>query len=113
MKGTPIYRDTLALCGVLLEELESVEDFSGLRRRLTEGVLYLVDHVTLAIGDFDRPGRLHQADAELATLRSHLQLAYELQLVDEDAFLGLAEQADAVGRQIGGWLKKLRRHPDG
>lgn len=112
MAATPLHRDTLALCGVLLEELEG-HGYDDLRRRLAGGSLRLLDQVTLALGGFERGERLHDADAELATLRVHLQLAYELGILDEDTFLALAEQADTVGRQLGGWLKKLRRHPDG
>jgi hypothetical protein len=109
VKGSPLYRDTLALCGVLLEELEPEPRYAMLRERLAKGALRLVDEVALALSGFDRLEQLEGADAELQALRAHLHLAFELQLLDEEAFLTLAEQADAVGRQVGGWLKKLRR----
>jgi len=112
LKGSPLYRDVFALCGVLLEEMEREAPHEPLRRRLGDGALRLLDDVTLAFADFGRRDRLEDADAELATLRSHLRLAYELEVLEEEMFLALADQADAVGRQIGGWLKKLRHQPE-
>ncbi len=112
LRGSPLYRDTFALCGVLLEEIEREAPYQRLRRRLGDGALRLLDYVTLAFAGFGRLDRLEDADAELATLRTHLRLAYELEVLEEELFLALAAQADAVGRQIGGWLKKLRRQPE-
>lgn len=109
MIGSPLYRDAIALCGVLLEELEGGARHPGLRRRLEEGALRLLDDVALALAGLDRLDRVEDADVELRTLRVHLHLAYELEVLEEEVFLALAGQADAVGRQVGGWLKKLRR----
>ena len=109
MTGSPLHRDTLALCGVLLEELEGAVRFQALKRRLAEGALHLLDLVSLALAGSARRERLEAADAELQALRGQLRLAYELELLAEEPFLELAEQADAIGRQLGGWLKKLRR----
>ncbi len=107
MKDTPLFRDTFALCGVLFEVLEAHGDHAPLRRRLYDGALRLLDLVTLAAGDFDRFDRLADADEESHALRPHLALAFELGLIDEACFLGFAEQMDSIGRQIGGWLKRL------
>jgi len=109
MKKTPLYRDTFALCGVLLDTLESGWSHAPLRRRLIAGALHLLDLVTLAIHDFGTRDRLAGADAELCTLRSHLSMAFELRIVDEESYLAFSAQADTIGRQIGGWLKKLDR----
>ncbi len=111
MRGSPLYRDTLALCGVLLQELDDGSDYIPLRRRVTDGALCLLDQMTLALAlaGSDRYDRVLQADAELQTLRTHLHLAFEIGITDEETFLALAEQMDTIGRQIGGWLKKLRR----
>ncbi len=112
LRGSPLYRDAFALCGVLLEEVEREAPYERVRRRLGDGAVRLLDDVTLAFAGFGRRERLEDADAELATLRTHLKLAYELEILEEEMFLALAGQADAVGRQIGGWLKKLRRQPE-
>ncbi len=109
MSASPLYRDTFALCGVLFEELDPETPFESLNWHLQGGALRLLDHVTLALGGFELGEHLHGADAELATLRAHLHLAHELHVLPEESFLALAEQADAIGRQIGGWLRKLRR----
>jgi len=112
MNGSPLYRDTLALCGVLLQEIDTVPGFAALRHRLAEGALRLLDEVSLAVAGYDRLERVQSADAELQALRSHLHLAFELALFDEETFLAVGEQTDAIGRQVGGWLKKLRRDPE-
>ncbi len=111
--GSPLYRDALALCGVLLEELEEerpgTEPFEVLRRGLGEGALDLLGDICLALSGLERLSALESADARLCVLRGRLQLGLELGLLGEELFLELAEQADTVGRQIGGWLKKERR----
>lgn len=109
MTRTPLYRDTLALCGVLLEEIEGRERFAPLRWQLAEGALRLLDHVTLALAGFGRADHLVAADAELRALRARLHLAVEIGLLEQDSFLDLAEHAAKIGRQLGGWLRKLRR----
>lgn len=105
----PIYRDTLVLCAGLLEETERGEHQVLLRRRIANGALRLLDHLSLALAGFDRRERLAAADAELQTLRSQLLLGWELEVIGEPALLAFAERAEAVGRQIGGWRKKLER----
>lgn len=107
MKDTPLHRDAVALAGVLLEELDAGD---ALRDRLARVALDLVEDVTLAVArnDPSRLDRLEDADSGLRLLRVHLQLGHELGLLDEGDYLDLAEQADVVGRQIGGWLKSLR-----
>lgn len=105
----PIYRDTVALAGVLLEDLERGRTVPVLRQRLAHGALRLVDAVTLAVAGFERADNLAGADAELRLLRTHLGLALDLGVLAEDAFLALAEQADRVGRQLGGWLRAVER----
>ncbi len=89
MTGAPIYRDTLALCGVLLAELELAAGYERLRGRMADAALRLLDAISLALAGFDRLERVADADAALCTLRTHLQLALELELLDEDAFLAL------------------------
>lgn len=112
MKDTPLHRDTLALCGVLLEDMGEVGT-EVLGRHLATNALHLLDDVTLAVAGHRRRDRLEDADAGLRLLRTHLRLAHELGLFDRDLFLDLAGQADLVGRQLGGWLKRLRTAEDG
>ncbi len=44
-----IQRDAQAFAGVLLEELERIGGFAELRHALAEGVLRLLDEITLAV----------------------------------------------------------------
>lgn len=107
MSSSPLYRDSFALCGVLLEAVEEAPRHPALRRRLAEVALRLLEDISLAWAGFERLEAATAADAQLRMLRTHLHLAYELGVLEEDTFLALVEQADSVGRQLGGWLKKL------
>jgi len=107
MRRSPLYQDTFALCAMLLAECGGAEAEWPPCRRLTSGALRLLDQVSLAVHGFHRGEHLEAADMELCTLRSHLELAAEMGVVEEDVFLDLAEQMDLIGRQIGGWRKKL------
>lgn len=109
MKAPSIQRDAVALAGVLLEELEAIHGFVDMKRALAAGAIRLLDEIVLASAGFDRAARLDAADAELALLRARLDLARALDLFDDATFLELMDQADVIGRQIGGWLGKLRR----
>ncbi|HIJ84437.1 MAG: hypothetical protein HW380_1496 [Magnetococcales bacterium] len=107
----PIYGATLQLAAMVLQTTETWDTRGGtqpLPKRLQEGALRLVDHVVLALGGFDRRQRLTAADAELQTLRAHLFLALQLDLMEEERFLALAEATHHVGRQLGGWIKKIQ-----
>ncbi len=112
MEHAPLLRSTMGLCADLLESLEAISGSTPLRRHLAEVVLRLLDHVTLAVERHDRLESLREADAALAVLRVHLTLALELELLDEEAFIELVEQADGIGRQIGGWLRQLGRYSE-
>ncbi len=105
----PLYRDTLALSGVLFEELEDQPRHPQLCRALREDALFVLGEVSAALAGRDQRLHLDRADAALHRLRAELQLALELELLDEDAYLDLAEHADAIGRQIGGLLRAVAR----
>ncbi len=109
MKASSHDRDAVALCGVPIDELETSASYAVLRRRLTEGAIRLVDRVTLSVHGFDAAESLRSADAELQTLRTHLRLAHDMSIVDEELYVDCVEQAGDIGRQIGGWRKKLAR----
>ena len=109
MKGSPVFRDSLSLCRAMLAEVGSGGDYASLRERLAGGTLRLLDYVVLALSGFARYDNLQDADAELCTLRAQLLLAFEVGVLEEEVFLDFSEQADCIGRQIGGWLKKLEQ----
>ena len=107
VRSSPLYNDTFALCGAVLEDMERGGGHGVLRARISRGAIRLLDAVTLAVEGMDRHDRLLDADAELRTLRTHLQLARQLGVLDDEVRLALAEQTEGIGRQIGGWLRKL------
>ncbi|MCP5043405.1 MAG: hypothetical protein GY944_20450, partial [bacterium] len=67
----------------------------------------LVDYITLTVCDIDRRDNLRAADAELQTLRIHLELACELELLESDHMIECEDRIHHIGRQIGGWLRSL------
>jgi len=105
VRPAPLYRDTVALCGVLVSELETRRGFEALRAALTRRALALLADVSLAVAGHDRDAALAGADESLCVLRATLRIALGVGLLDDEAALAYAEQADRVGRQIGGWRR--------
>ena len=103
----PLFRDAYALAGTLTAEMEQGVSFPALRTRLVQDALRVLDSIVLALAGVERPERLVDADADLRLLRVHMRLACDLELVDREFLLAVAEQADAIGRQIGGWRRQL------
>lgn len=101
----PLYTDAFALCEWLLGRLG--DDPRVLPRILCETALALLEAVLLALKGRDRDERLLAADERVLALRTHLRLAAAAGYLTESQTLFALERADAVGRQIGGWLRAL------
>ena len=71
--------------------------------------LHLVDHVILALKGFDRDRNIEDADASAVLLRAHLKLALDAGLIDDRQFLYITDEIISIGRQIGGWQRKIER----
>jgi hypothetical protein len=78
-----------------------------LSRELCQKALSLLDLVTLALQGYDRELRLDEADEVLIYLRLRLRLAEQLGRLDSNQFMHGIKLVDAIGRQIGGWQKRL------
>ena len=104
MTEAPLFVQTLALAQWLLANFAGEDP---LARRVHGNALDLLDHVVLALKGFGREEQVDEADRSAALLRVHLRLALELRRLDEDRYLYLAEEMDGIGRQIGGWQKRL------
>jgi hypothetical protein len=104
VKEAPLFAQSLSLSQWLLQNLAVP---SPLRERIHAHALDLLEHLTLALKGFDREEHVEQADRTAARLRVMLRLAHELGQLDEERFLFLAEQLDGIGRQIGGWQRRL------
>ena len=101
----PVYVDTLALCQWLLQHFG--DDRRALPRTLCDCALALLEAVTLALKGRRREEHLDLADERLICLRTHLRLAESLGYLDQRQMLHALERADAIGRQLGGWLRSM------
>ena len=100
----PIFTVTWDLCVWLLKKTRKQPD-DPLAQALSHEAFQLLDTVTLALKDIDRDEALREADLILIRLRLRLRLAVETGFLDERQGQFALEQADTIGRQIGGWQK--------
>jgi hypothetical protein len=105
----PLYEQTLAFAAALEGALLGEDAHAGLAAALLQAVIALVDRIALAVAGIDRARNLAAADAALCTLRARIDLARRCGLWDDPLHLAAAEQTEAIGRQIGGWLRSLQR----
>ncbi len=105
MKAAPLYVDASRLCAWILQGLGKREEV--LARRLCSTALELLEHLTLALKNRGREERIDGADEDLIVLRLQLRLAGTVDLLSESQVLFALEQADAIGRQLGGWRRSL------
>lgn len=104
MKEAPLYLHAHDLARWLLANLAPD---SCLEERLHRDALALLDHIVLALKGFDRDHHLDEADATAAVLRARLRLARDLERLDDRRLVFLTDQLDQIGRQIGGWQRRL------
>jgi len=50
---------------------------------------------------------LQKAGGKLDLLKFFLQIAWELRALDEKKYISISEHLDEIGRQLGGWHRKL------
>lgn len=103
-KEAPLFVQTLALAKWLLENLKGPP---VLVDRVQRDGLRLLDDVVLALKDVDRDEALARADLTAALLRVHLRLMQDVGGIDDRQLVYLTGELDAVGRQIGGWQRRL------
>ncbi len=104
-KQAPLYTDTTALCEWLLRHFS--EDQRSLPQRICNTALDLLDAVVLALHDRHRHDQIEQADERLLALRTQLRLAAALGIFSDSQLLHILERADTIGRQLGGWRRRL------
>lgn len=109
MNAAPLYEQTLTLAAVLCDALDAEDGHAGLRGEVRGRLLALVDRVALAVAGIERAHNLAAADAALCVLRARLDLARRCELWDAELHLAAAERTEAIGRQLGGWLRSLTR----
>ncbi len=101
----PVFVDVFKLSEWLLEKFDADQRF--LPRTICESITRLLEAVTLALKGRMREERVELADELLISLRIQLRLANTIGYLSEDQLLFALEQADAIGRQIGGWMRSL------
>ena len=107
MKEAPLFIAGYDFYLWLLDRLEGCERFSPLKSALLDHARALLEALTLALQGFDRDERVLEADEALALLRLHLRLAEEKELLDEGQYRHALDCLENLGRQLGGWRKKL------
>lgn len=101
----PLYVDAFALAEWLLGHFD--DDRRALPASLCRISLDLLDAITLALKGRRRDELVETADEHLIRLRTQLRLAAALGHLDDDQLLHALERADNIGRQLGGWMRKL------
>ncbi len=107
MKEAPLFRESFIFADWLLQHFGERQQV--LAQSLCKRALEFCELITLALKDFDRLSRAQRADEVLILLRLQLRLAAQGQLLSEAQMLHALKSADSLGRQLGGWLKRLER----
>ena len=101
----PLFTDAFALCEWLLGRFG--EDTRELPRALCRRGFVLLQVISLALRQRDRDDCIDRADEELIGLRNELRLAAAVGYLSDAQTIHALERADAIGRQLGGWLRAL------
>ena len=100
-----LYVDGLALCQWLLEKFD--RDPGVLGPSLCGCALELIQTLVLALKDRARDERIELADEQLIRLRVLLRLAVDSERLSPEQYGFALDQVDAIGRQLGGWIRSL------
>ncbi len=104
-KQAPIFTATWDLNLWLQRQLGA--NSHGLARTTLEEGLALLDAIVFALKGIERSEQLALADGHLIRLRLRLRLAWQAELLTERQAMYLLGLADDIGRQLGGWQKRL------
>ncbi len=101
----PLYVDAFALCEWILGRFG--DDRRVLPRAICEASLELLEAITLALKGRRREEFVDLADERLISLRTQLRLAAAAGYLQQSQVVHALERADAIGRQLGGWMRAL------
>ena len=107
MKEAPLFVHSYDFATWVLNRLEVATHHPVLRDAILKRSLALVEAVTLALLGFQTVERARQADEATALLRLHVRLAGEKGLLDEQQYAHAVQCLADIGRQLGGWRRKL------
>ena len=107
MKAAPLFTQTYAFFDWLLGHMEKGDTHAFQRQTVLETARRLLESVTLTLRGIDTLENAIRADETLALLRLHISLAGDLGLLTRRQHGHAVREMDEIGRQLGGWLKKL------
>lgn len=107
MKEAPLFTDAYDLYSWLLDRFAQLETHRELRCAVLDHSRRLLNAISLALARFDTGERLIEADEQATLLRIQLRLASDKELLNDRQLLHANERLGAIGRQIGGWRRKL------
>lgn len=107
MDEAPIFIRAYDLHGWLLDRIGPAAKSPEVGRAVLHHSRGLLETVSLALSRFDTHGRLIEADEHATLLRVHLRLAREKELLSDRQLVYANGELRDVGRQIGGWLRRL------
>ena len=106
MTEAPVYNDSIQFAKWLSANLQNDHPAA---RRTHEAAVDLVEHIHLALCGFETPMEVESADRSTARLRALLRLSRELGLISDGALLHGARLLEGIGRQLGGWQRKMQQ----
>jgi hypothetical protein len=98
---------------LLLWIIPNLDKFPRSRRftlgeKLETGLLNVLENLIEAAYSQQKKSTLIQANKQLEIVRHLWRLSYELQIISIKRYKYGAKLIDNIGKQIGGWLKKLK-----
>ncbi|NJL27689.1 MAG: hypothetical protein HC897_07205 [Thermoanaerobaculia bacterium] len=107
MTEAPLFVRSYDLYSWLLDRFAEARSHPELGRAVLEHGRALLEAVALALARFDVAERLIAADEHATVLRAHLRLASEKGLLTDRQLLHATGELRDIGRQIGGWRKRV------
>ena len=80
----------------------------SLSNRILTHSLDILELITRAIYTQNRQGLLKQVNLKLEILRILIRLCHERKFLSTSQYQYAAEQLDAAGRMVGGWMKQSK-----
>jgi len=108
MKNYPIFNHWYKTLIWLMERAEGMPRHARftLSNRLIQHSLDILELIIQAIYQKERSPLLQQVNLKLETLRILVRICHDRRYLSTQQYRYAAEQLDATGRMVGGWLKQ-------
>lgn len=107
MKEAPVFVRAYDLYSWLFDRLMRPDSPAMIGEHVLEKARRLLEALVLALSRFDTHRRVIEADEQAALLRIHLRIAAEKEALSDRQLMHAMRELREIGRQIGGWRKKL------